>query len=212
MCAGSGAGGHVYNLTSVTNLWRRSRAARTAIIDAARVSLKESMLEIFRLFLDIVLWRRGPQDVPRSHLVLAIAVLAYVAVSAVQLAITNEDQTRYVAGLIVEPLLIGGWIWLVLAIFGRRARFGQTLAAIFGAYALLSLLIVFLLLVQKSFVMSDESLSTAALGWLIVFVLVTGRIVMVAVDRGLLTGVAVMVTYIFFSHAVTSALIPQAAV
>lgn len=174
--------------------------------------LKADMLQIFRLFLDIVLWRRGPQDVPQSQLVLAIAALTYVAVSALQLVITHEEQIRYVAGLVVEPLLFGGWIWLVLAIFGRRARFAQTLTAIFGASALLSLLIVLLLLAQRWFAMSDESLSTAALGWLIVFVLVTGRIIMVAVDRGLLTGVAVMITYIFFSHEVTSALIPPSPV
>jgi hypothetical protein len=169
------------------------------------------MLQLFRLFLDIALWRKGPQDVPASGVVLGFAIAAYVSVNAAQLLVAANDVMHYIAGLVIDPLLIAGWIWVVLAIFGRRARFPQTVAAIFGTYAILSIVLLTLQVAQNAVGFTDGTLSGFVLAWVIVFVLVTGRIVMLAVDRGLLTGAAVMVTYIFANFAVTSALLPAAA-
>ena len=171
----------------------------------------KSMLQLIRLFVDISLWRKGPQDVPASGIVLVLAVLLYVGVSALQLAASDQSSTRFLVGLVVDPLLIAGWIWVVLAIFGRRARFEQTVTAIFGTYALLSVLLLTLQVIQNAFELPDALLTTSVLAWIIVFILVTGRIVMLALDRGLLTGAAVMVTYILASFAVSSALAPGAA-
>ena len=169
------------------------------------------MLQLIRLFLDIALWRKGPQDVPASRVVLVIAVVFYLVVSTLQLIVSEQDQTRFLMGLVVDPLLIAAWIWMVLAIFGRQARFEQTLAAIFGTYALLSILLLFLQFAQGAFDLPDALLTTTVLAWIVAFLLVTGRIVMLALDRGLLTGAAVMVTYILVSFAVSSALAPAAA-
>jgi hypothetical protein len=169
------------------------------------------MLQLIRLFFDISLWRKGPQDVPASPVVLVLAVIFYLGVSALQLIASDQDQWRFLVGLIVDPLLIGGWIWLVLAIFGRRPRFEQTVTAIFGTYALLSVLLLVLQVIQNTIDLPNSLLTMCVLGWIIAFVLVTGRIVMLAVDRGLLTGAAVMLTYIFASFAVSSALAPTAA-
>ena len=43
--------------------------------------------QFLRIFVDIVLWRRGPQDLPASSLLLALTVAAYVGVSVAQLAL-----------------------------------------------------------------------------------------------------------------------------
>ena len=45
--------------------------------------------QFLRICLDIVLWRRGPQDLPVSGLLLWLTAAAYVAVSAAQLARAN---------------------------------------------------------------------------------------------------------------------------
>jgi hypothetical protein len=38
------------------------------------------VLQFLKVFLDIVLWRRGPQDLPASPLLLLLCAAAYVAV------------------------------------------------------------------------------------------------------------------------------------
>ena len=77
--------------------------------------------------------------------------------------------------------------------------------------AVAAVLLLALQLVQNATELPNSLLSISVFGWIVAFILVTGRIVMLAVDRGLLTGAAVMVTYIFASFAVSSALAPAAA-
>ncbi|HSW33522.1 MAG TPA: hypothetical protein VLH36_07900, partial [Steroidobacteraceae bacterium] len=68
--------------------------------------------KFLRIFVDIVLWRRGPQDLPASSLLLAVTVAAYVAVSIVQLALLDEPASSWLFFLVVDPLLLGAWVWL----------------------------------------------------------------------------------------------------
>ena len=91
--------------------------------------------KFLRIFLDIVLWRRGPQDLPVSSLLLAVTVAAYVAVSVVQLALLDEAASSWLFFLVVDPLLLGAWIWLLLRLYGKSERFLQTATAVFGAGA-----------------------------------------------------------------------------
>jgi len=60
------------------------------------------------LLLDLCRLRRGPQDLPASSLLLAIAVAAYVAVSAVQLALLGETAATWFFFLVIDPLLLAG--------------------------------------------------------------------------------------------------------
>ena len=48
------------------------------------------MLHFLKAFLDIVLWRRGPQDLPASPVLLWLTGAGYVAVSVLQL-VTLDD-------------------------------------------------------------------------------------------------------------------------
>jgi len=95
--------------------------------------------QFLRIFVDIVLWRRGPQDLPASTLLLGVAVAAYVAVSVVQLALLGESAATWFLFTMVDPLLLGGWVWLVLRLFSKPERFLQTASAVFGAGAVLGL-------------------------------------------------------------------------
>jgi hypothetical protein len=95
--------------------------------------------QFLRIFVDIVLWRRGPQDLPASSLLLALTVAAYIGVSAVQLALQGESAATWFFFVVIDPLLLAAWVWLVLRIFGRLERFVQTAAAVFGTGAVLGL-------------------------------------------------------------------------
>ena len=154
--------------------------------------------QFLRICLDIVLWRRGPQDLPASSLLLAIAVAAYVAVSAVQLALLGETAATWFFFLVIDPLLLGGWLWLVLRLHGHAERFLQTAAAVFGTGAVLGLglyLPLQLIITGLGYDPTSGLAQFFALVLVVVFALVTGRIIKLATDSNLFTGIAVSLTY-----------------
>jgi hypothetical protein len=154
--------------------------------------------QFFRIFVDIVLWRRGPQDLPVSRLLLALAVAGYVVVSVVQLALLRESAATWAFFLVVDPLLLLGWTWLVLRIFGKNERFLQTATAVFGASAVLGFAMYLplqLLLTASGQEAASGASQAVALLLIVAFALVTGRILKLATDTSLFTGVAMSLTY-----------------
>jgi hypothetical protein len=154
--------------------------------------------QFLRICLDIVLWRRGPQDLPASSLLLAIAVACYVAVSAVQLALLGETAATWFFFIVVDPLLLGGWLWLVLRLYGRPERFQQTASAVFGTGAVLGIGLYLPLQLVVTGLGYDPASGLAqffALVLVVTFALVTGRIIKLATDSNLFTGIAVSLTY-----------------
>jgi hypothetical protein len=157
------------------------------------------MQQFLKVFLDIVLWRRGPQDLPSSGLLVLITLVAYVLVSAVQVVLMHESGAALLLFLVADPLLLIGMVWFVLTVFGRKDRFLQTTAAVLGSSALLSavLSIPFQLMLNRQ---GDGPASAAtqfmALGLIFAFVLVTGRILKLALDSNLFTGIAISLTYV----------------
>ena len=154
--------------------------------------------QFLRIFLDIVLWRRGPQDLPVSGLLLGLTVAAYVAVSAAQLALLGETAATWLFFVIVDPLLLAAWTWLVLRIYGRTERFTQTATAVFGASALLGFLVYLPIQVLLTAMEAGPESGLAqllALALVVVFALVTGRILKLATETNMITGVAIALTY-----------------
>jgi hypothetical protein len=154
--------------------------------------------QFLRIFVDIVLWRRGPQDLPASSLLLWITVAAYVAVSAVQLALLGETAATWLFFIVVDPLLLGAWVWLVLQLYGHRERFVQTVSAVFGTGAVLGIglyLPLQLIVTGLGYEPTSGLAQLFALLLVVAFALVTGRIIKLATDSNLFTGIAVSLTY-----------------
>lgn len=151
------------------------------------------MLQFLKVLLDIVLWRRGPQDLPASSLLLALSVAAYVVVSILQLALLDAGPMVWFVALVVDPLLLGGGIWLLLRLFSRPERFLQTATAVLGTGTLFGVA----LLLLSPFGLGAESrlAGIVALAIVVAFALVTGRILKLATDSNLFTGVALSLTY-----------------
>jgi hypothetical protein len=154
--------------------------------------------QFLRIFLDIVLWRRGPQDLPTSSLLVWLTLAAYTAVSAVQLLLLNESGIVWFFFLVADPLLLSAWVWLVLKVFNHAERFQQTVAAVLGTGAVLGLVIYLplqLLVTGLGFGASSPIAQGVALGLVVIFALVTGRIIKLATDSSMFTGIAVALTY-----------------
>jgi hypothetical protein len=156
------------------------------------------VLQFLKVFVDIVLWRRGPQDLPASPLLLGLSAVGYVAVSIAQLALLHEPAAAWFVFVVLDPALLVLGTWLLLRLFNRRQRFLQTATAVLGTGAVLGL---FLFLPLQWLLgvlhLGPESpiAGVAALTLVVVFALVTGRILQLATESNLFTGVALSLTY-----------------
>ncbi len=156
------------------------------------------VLHFLKAFLDIVLWRRGPQDLPESRLLLWLTAAAYVAVSIAQLTLLEEPAAAWLVFVVLDPVLLTAGVYLLLQLFGKTDRFLQTATAVLGTGVVLGLcmfLPVQWLLTQAAVPPGSTAAGLIALGMVVIFALVTGRIVKLATDSNLFTGVTLSLTY-----------------
>jgi hypothetical protein len=160
--------------------------------------------QFLKVFLDIVLWRRGPQDLPSSTLLVVLTLVAYEAVNLLQIALMEVSLSEMILYVLVDPVLLMGGLWLVMALFGRRERWPQTVSAVLGCSALLALAVsvpMMLLLGPRMAGEPSVVVQLLALGLVIAFILVVGRIIQLATESNLLTGTAIATTYVVIFHA-----------
>jgi len=131
--------------------------------------------QFLKVFLDIVLWRRGPQDLPNSGLLVVLTLVAYELVNLVQIALMEVSIAELLLYLVVDPLMLMGGLWLVMMLFGRRDRWAQTVSAVLGCTALLALVVsvpMVLLVGPRMAGNPPAALQLLALGLVIAFILV----------------------------------------
>jgi hypothetical protein len=96
------------------------------------------MTELVRLYAQIALLRRGPQDIPGSSLVLIATVLGYFVINfAVSLALP-PIQGPWFGHLVVEIIFMLIWYGMLLRLARKPERFNQTTSAVFGYQAVLA--------------------------------------------------------------------------
>ena len=90
------------------------------------------MTELLRLYGQIALLRKGPQDVPAVGLLLLLTAVAYFIVNALMVLLLPLPTGPWLQALALDVLFTLTWYWVLLRGFGRGARFVQTAAAILG--------------------------------------------------------------------------------
>ncbi|MEJ2515110.1 MAG: hypothetical protein P8080_10640 [Gammaproteobacteria bacterium] len=176
------------------------------------------MQSLIRLFLDIAMHRRGPEDVPHSGTVLVLALAAYLATGA--LALVPGDQP-VLPRLLLDASMLVLFMGALLVFTGRGARMMQTLAALLGTGALLTAASVPFVWLAYSAVDAEGQAaandpvvlgsSLALIGLLGFSLLVTGHIVRSAMDWPYAGGVLVAVVYFGLSVEVFRRLFPEGA-
>ncbi len=165
------------------------------------------MLALFKVFIDIVLWRKGPQDLPASGLLLTLTALGYFALSialgsAAKLVLADVKNTPaappLLTGTLVEIGLSLTWIWLLLALFRHKNRYWQSATAFMGAGIVLSPIVLVAHLVAVS-IGQDSPLAwpayLALLAASIWFLLVVSHILRSALEIRLLPAVVLAFLY-----------------
>jgi hypothetical protein len=155
------------------------------------------MRALLGAFWQIVLFRRGPDSLPDSGLLLLLSLAAYVAVDVLVIAALYPSDVLLPL-LLIDTGCLALWCAALLAWFGYARRIRQTLTALLGTGALLQLL-VFPLTAWPSFGIDFEiPLALRQLGALLTLlwsVAVYGYIVAAALERSPGVGVAFAVAY-----------------
>ena len=94
-------------------------------------------MPLIRLFLEICLFRKGPQDTPASQMLLWLALAAYCLVGAAQ-ALLEDQWLEGVLQVPLQALILLAFVWVSLMAAGKLERMRQTLIAMLGTDALIS--------------------------------------------------------------------------
>ena len=160
------------------------------------------ILRFMQSFLDIALWRKGPQDLPASAQLAALVLIAYMAGGFVRMQLFALDLEATLLFICIDALMLGGWLWLVLAFFGRRQRFVQSITAMLGVGVLVLMLDVTLRVLQLALGLGASLTANWLMLRYVLTALLLGRIFMLALDRGLITGIALTVAVFCSTQAV----------
>lgn len=95
------------------------------------------MFEILKLFADICLFKKGPQDVPYSVWFYRLTIVGYSIVSLLLLNMSMNWRSAVIQ-LLVEVGLVLLFVGLLLSFSRKLKRYYQTVAALFGTDAMIS--------------------------------------------------------------------------
>lgn len=105
-------------------------------------------MPLIKLFLAICLFRKGPQDIPLSAVLLKLSLTIYAVVG---LILTGLETGLPEAALqvLLEMGMMLGFVWISLKAAGKLPRLTQTMTAMLGTDALISSLAIPLLALLK---------------------------------------------------------------
>ncbi len=165
------------------------------------------MLDLFKVFVDIALWRKGPQQLPASGLLLFITVAIYGALALALGSVVGRPEDRLALRTVLELGLGLGWIWLLLALFRRSTRFFQTATAILGTTALLTPLVLGLQAVLVRLGQTHVLTVPLLFGLLTVvvwYLLITAHILRSALEVSLFVAVLLTLLYMGCEYLITT--------
>lgn len=169
------------------------------------------MTELIRLFAQIALLRRGPQDLPASGLLLALAVAAYFAVNCL-VANLVPPASGWPAHLAVDIAFTLAWYYGLLRVAGRPERTLQTSSAVFGYQAVLTPLLLVSEWLMRRFAQDTTWQLPVALLWLILVVWVVAansHIVKAALEWSIGASVGLVILQIIAGQLLLYIIFPQ---
>lgn len=153
------------------------------------------MREVLKLFAQIALMRRGPQDLPASGLLLTCTVVAYVGINCLVSSVFPPAR-NWPALLFVDVGFLLLWNALLLQLAGRPERTVQTTTAVFGYQLPLAPLLVALQWLAQRFhgdATWEGPLMLVWLGVLVWLVVANSRIVSASLEWSIPASVALVI-------------------
>ncbi|MCE7903437.1 MAG: hypothetical protein DYH20_12525 [Gammaproteobacteria bacterium PRO9] len=165
------------------------------------------MLPILDAFLQIVLRRRGPEDLPDSRFLLLAAAILYVISQCLLVLPVYKAVLPLARVLAVDILVLCAFLWLLLRLSAHLPRYRQTLTALFGTGAILGACMLPFYYWIYAVGPGAKGTFWPQLGMLAVIswsLLVNGHIFSRALSAPLAAGLAVSIGYFFLNFLVVS--------
>jgi hypothetical protein len=157
-------------------------------------------MPVIKLFFDICLFRKGPQHVPASQMLLGVVGAAYLTVGLVLLGL-ETNWVDAILQVIAEAAMMLGFLWITLSVSGLMPRFLQTTIAMLGSDAMISSLAVPLI----ALIPNSHETTAVYLGLLFLMLwhlAVVAHIFRHALSRALGVGIALAIVYVVASYQV----------
>lgn len=168
-----------------------------------------AVLALIRTLFDIVRLRRGPDALPHSPMLFVIVGLTWLIAGVVTTVATAElDEKDFIIGSLTGIVGLACYAAIVM-LSGKGARLLQTLMALLGCGALLSLLFVAADLVLTP-LLSDNLSNMIIMLILLWTVPVEGHIISRAIERHWYLGVVIAMGIFIFQLMLYSILHPAA--
>lgn len=169
------------------------------------------MHALFNLFLDICLFRKGPQDIPASSILMKLCLLAYGA-SGFLVLLLGAPAPVALLQILLDLVLLAGLLHLVLLLNRHPGRFEQTLTALTGAGTLMGLLALPLMQwIIRQGTGGDTTLpSLLMLGLMVWSVAIIAHILRHALDTSVWAGAMYALGYTVLSWILAGWIGPQA--
>lgn len=166
------------------------------------------MYEWIKLFFNIALLKKGPQDIPYTQGLLFRLILLYSVVSFLVLRI-NETFSDSLLQILLGVFLILAFGKVLLFFWGKPERFEQTVCALLGVDAVISFLAL-----PSIATMASGHITILSLFILVLFIvwhwLASGHIFRHALTQSLLFGLGVSFLYLLASYQLVGLLFPEA--
>lgn len=165
------------------------------------------MLLLLRTFLDIIALRRGPESVPASWLVFALALVLMAISSYAAVVLIDREQERDYAQTFLSYGLGILFYAAVILLAGRASRMLQSISSIVGCGSIITVFFVAAFLVCKPLLGNDGA---AVVATLIVLwsVPVEGHIIARAIDQHWFVGIAIAMTAFVLQFVLQSGVEP----
>ena len=172
------------------------------------------MSRLILIWFDICLLRAGPQELPASRELLALAMACYTLVSFI-LSLPEYPPVVAVKLALLDGALLMVFALTTLYLSGKFARLTQTLTALSGTGALLGLLALPVIQLLSSAHSTGQPSPLAGMLWLLLFgwnLAVVAHIMRHALSTGLPLALGIAILYTLVAMQVIEAMFPMSLV
>ena len=170
------------------------------------------MIQLLKLFWDICAVKAAPQDLPASSFLLGLAVLAYFVTGAI-VAAFHWPLSQAVLAALLDTVFLTVLSRVLLWARMLSGRFVQTLTALAGCGAVMTLIAMPLVLWQTLVGVTDANAPTLPswllMIWMVWNVVVVGHIIRHALSTVLPLGIGLAAVYAYITFQLMRIFLPN---
>lgn len=165
------------------------------------------MFALFNRYLDLALMRLPPQAFPASRFLFGVVLVAFTLMVLLSNFMVTGILPYSVARALLSVAILAAAAAIILLLAKRRARWLQTVTALYGGEVVL---VVFMLPVLVAYALEISNLFITISQWLLIVweIAFIGHVYRNSLDTGMGAGVAIAFIYVIVSAVIKQALVP----